>query len=70
MAIFDNAYNEVYELIQHSDKLMYEEKKKKNGSDYKIGGLFGNKLLKRFNIIIDNLEGSIYMKPNFLYVND
>ena len=30
MAIFDNAYNEVYELIQHSDKLMYEEKKKKN----------------------------------------
>ncbi len=31
MAIFDNAYHEVYELIQHSDKLMYEEKKKKNG---------------------------------------
>jgi len=30
MTIFNNTYNEIYELIQHSDKLMYEEKKKKN----------------------------------------
>lgn len=52
------------------DGVITLEKKKKNGSDYKFGGLLGNKLLKRFNIIIDNQEGSIYMKPNFLYVND
>jgi len=26
MAIFNNTYNSIYELIQHSDKLMYEEK--------------------------------------------
>jgi hypothetical protein len=41
------------------------EKQNKNGSDYKFGGLFGNKLLKCFNVIIDNQEGVIYMKPNF-----
>ena len=29
MTIFNNTYNSIYELIQHSDKLMYEEKKKK-----------------------------------------
>ncbi|MBP2626488.1 MAG: hypothetical protein H6Q68_1199, partial [Firmicutes bacterium] len=29
MAIFDNEYASIYELIQHSDKLMYEEKKEK-----------------------------------------
>jgi diguanylate cyclase (GGDEF)-like protein len=29
MAIFTNAYNSVDELIQHSDRLMYEEKHKK-----------------------------------------
>lgn len=27
MAIFNNTYNSIHELIQHSDKLMYEEKK-------------------------------------------
>ncbi|MDD4599510.1 hypothetical protein SDC9_03950 [bioreactor metagenome] len=30
MAIFDNIYNNIDELIHHSDKLMYEAKKKKN----------------------------------------
>ncbi|SMC48731.1 GGDEF domain-containing protein [Sporomusa malonica] len=29
MAIFNNTYNSIHELIQHSDKLMYEEKKKR-----------------------------------------
>jgi len=29
MAIFDNEYASIYELIQHSDKLMYDEKKEK-----------------------------------------
>ncbi len=32
MAIFNNTYNSIHELIQHSDKLMYEEKKKKRGN--------------------------------------
>lgn len=29
MAIFNNTYNNIHELIQHSDKLMYEEKNKR-----------------------------------------
>lgn len=29
MTIYNNTYNNIYELIQHSDKLMYEEKKRK-----------------------------------------
>lgn len=28
MSIFNSTYNSIYELIQHSDKLMYEDKKK------------------------------------------
>lgn len=31
LAMFDNTYNSIYELVQRSDKLMYEEKKKKYG---------------------------------------
>jgi diguanylate cyclase (GGDEF)-like protein len=30
MAIFNSTYNNIHELIQHSDKLMYEEKNKTN----------------------------------------
>ena len=48
-----------------SDGVITLEKQKKNGSDYKFGGLIGNKILKRFNVIIDNREGLIYLKPNF-----
>ncbi len=40
------------------------EKPNKNGSQYKFGGLIGNKILKRFNVIIDNRQGFIYLKPN------
>lgn len=40
------------------------EKKKKKGSDYKFGGLIGNKILHRFDAIIDNRNGHIYLKPN------
>ena len=40
------------------------EKKNKNYSNYKFGGLIGNKILKRYNVIIDNRAGFIYMKPN------
>lgn len=29
MAIFNNTYNNIHELVQHSDKLMYEEKNKR-----------------------------------------
>jgi hypothetical protein len=49
------------------DGVITIEKQKKNGSDYKFGGLFGNKLLKCFNVIIDNQDGVIYMKPNFFF---
>ena len=31
------------------------------------GGLLGNKLLKKFNFIIDNQQGFIYLKPNFFF---
>jgi hypothetical protein len=48
-----------------ADGVITLEKQNKHGSDYKFGGLFGNKLLKRFNVIIDNQEGEIYLKPNF-----
>jgi hypothetical protein len=41
------------------------EKPNKNDSQYKFAGLIGNKILKRFNAIIDNREGFIYLKPNF-----
>ena len=52
------------------DGVITIEKQKKNGSDYKFGGLFGNKLLKCFNVIIDNQDGVIYMKPNFFEQKD
>ncbi len=29
MTIYNNTYSNIYEVIQHSDKLMYEEKKRK-----------------------------------------
>lgn len=40
------------------------EKPSKNGSQYKFAGLIGNKILKRFSVIIDNREGFIYLKPS------
>jgi hypothetical protein len=40
------------------------EKQNKNGSEYKFGGLIGNKLLKNFNVIVDNREGLIYLRLN------
>lgn len=40
------------------------EKQNDNGSSYKFGGLFGNKLLKNYNVIIDNRAGYLYLKPN------
>jgi hypothetical protein len=43
------------------------EKQNKKGSEYKYGGLFGNKLLQRFNVIIDNQEGFTYLKPNLFW---
>lgn len=32
------------------------------------GGLLGNKLLKKFNFILDNQQGFIYLKPNFFFL--
>ncbi|TAD98762.1 MAG: hypothetical protein EAZ97_10370 [Bacteroidetes bacterium] len=51
------------------DGVISLEKQNKNGSHYKFSGLFGNKILKRFNVIIDNKAGFIYMKPNFFGQN-
>ncbi len=31
------------------------------------GGLLGNQLLKKFNFILDNQQGYIYLKPNFFF---
>jgi hypothetical protein len=42
------------------------ENHKKKGSEFKCGGLVGNKILKRFNVIIDNREGNLYLKQNLL----
>jgi hypothetical protein len=33
------------------------------------GGLLGNKVLKKFNFIIDNQQGFIYLKPNFFFMS-
>lgn len=42
MAIFNNTYNNIHELIQHSDKLMYEEKNKRvEKISCEIGQLMG-----------------------------
>lgn len=48
-----------------SEGVITLEKPNKNGSQYKFAGLIGNKILKRFNVIIDNREGFIYFKPSF-----
>ncbi len=50
-----------------SDGEITLEKQKNNGSDYKFGGLIGNKMLKRFDVIIDNREGLIYLRPNIYF---
>jgi hypothetical protein len=50
-----------------SDGVITLEKNKKNSSNYKFGGLIGNKILKCFNVIIDNQQGFIYLKPNIFF---
>ena len=39
------------------------EKPNKEKSQYKYGGIIGNKMLIHFNVIIDNREGFIYLQP-------
>ena len=48
-----------------SEGVITLEKPNTNGSKFKFSGIIGNKILKRFNVIIDNREGYIYLKPNF-----
>ncbi len=43
------------------------EKPNSKGSQYAFGGVIGNKILKTFNVIIDNQQGHIYLKPNKVY---
>ncbi|HEY9229366.1 MAG TPA: aspartyl protease family protein [Gemmatimonadaceae bacterium] len=38
-------------------------------SDSLMGGLLGNELLKQFNVILDNQNGDIYLRPNGLMVS-
>jgi hypothetical protein len=38
----------------------------KAGNDYSQLGLLGNDLLKRFNVLLDNKNGYIYLQPNSL----
>lgn len=33
-------------------------------SSYRFGGLLGNRVLKKFNAIVDNQQGKMYLKPN------
>ncbi len=53
----DNTFNEGVITL---------EKNNKSASSFANGGGFlGNQLLKKFNFIIDNQQGFIYLKPNF-----
>ncbi len=49
-----------------SDGLIVLERNNNIGSS-SGGGLLGNKLLKKFNFILDNHQGYIYLKPNFFF---
>jgi hypothetical protein len=46
------------------DSVITLEKRKEKGSSYKFAGLIGNQILKRFNVLIDNREGFLYLKTN------
>jgi hypothetical protein len=48
-----------------SEGVIALEKPNEKGSHYKFSGIIGNKMLKRFNVVIDNREGFIYLQPNF-----
>ena len=39
----------------------------KYGKDDQHMGILGNDILKRFNVILDNKNGHIYLKPNSLF---
>jgi hypothetical protein len=44
--------------------IVLERNKQPSGSGYN-GGVLGNKLLKKFNFILDSQQGVIYLKPSF-----
>ena len=50
--------------LSFSKGVIVLEKPSKEGSQYAFGGIIGNKILKNFNVIIDNQQGCIYLKPN------
>jgi Aspartyl protease len=70
MAIGNRAFAKIPQLHfadnTFSEGVITLEKNNKNASSYANGGgLLGNQLLKKFNFIIDNQQGVIYLKPNF-----
>lgn len=48
-----------------SDGLIVLERNNKITSNGSGGGVLGNKLLKKFNFILNSQQGFIYLKPNF-----
>lgn len=50
--------------IYFSKGVIVLEKPSKGGSQYAYGGAIGNKILKNYNVIIDNRQGYIYLKLN------
>jgi len=50
-----------------SDGLIVLERNSKAFNGSYNGGVLGNQLLKKFNVILDNQEGFIYLKPNFVF---
>jgi predicted alpha/beta superfamily hydrolase len=47
--------------------VVLETDSRANHHNSDAGGVVGNKLLKKFNFILDSHQGFIYMKPNFFF---
>ena len=49
---------------EFKDGIINLEQPGRGPSRYRFGGLLGNRVLKKFNAIVDNHQGEIYLKPN------
>jgi hypothetical protein len=50
-----------------SDGIIILERNNKRTNNSSGGGVLGNKLLKKFNFILDTQQGYIYLKPNLFF---
>jgi hypothetical protein len=50
-----------------SDGVIVLERNNKITNNSSGGGVLGNKLLKKFNFVLDTQQGYIYLKPNFFF---